>query len=192
MNLTGWSGAHSGKREGAMVVKYTGKLGRRLPPLGLDAAARGSKEWERLFNADFGRKWQKFELLLKRFGLSIEGKTETETAEVYFSLAFLLAEAHVPGFQETKRSGRPQVWNDGLRRKAEEALRRLHAEHPKENRRKLADRLFQDPSWRTLSRTPDALLRQVRKLKTAHPVAEPRAEEISLMNALRGTKLRAD
>jgi hypothetical protein len=146
------------------MTKYTGELAHRLRSL--DAwmdAAKTEEELNRVLDADFDRKHRKMMQLLELHGI-VAGKSDRDVAIAFYLLARRLAETHVPGLKVANAPGRPRVWNTDLRLKAAIAIAELAAEYPKENHTKLAARLLLDPAWSRLSKTPGALLRQMRML----------------------------
>lgn len=149
-----------------MQKRYTGELARRLPAIDWSNATTG-EEAGRLSDEDFDRKFAKLMLLFEHFGLEKPGQNHRDALSAFLRLALILAESHVPGFQEAKQVGRPRVWTNRLRMRAAAALGRLSAQFPRENQTKLATRLMKEPAWQGLSRTPTAFLRQVRMLNTA-------------------------
>ena len=148
-----------------MATKYRGELGKKLPPRQhakkLAAALREDKEaLANLVRKELELQTAKLPALFEHF--EIEYTLDYDDA--IYLLALALAEAHVPGFQFEQARGAPKKWSFEKRIKAAASLGKLGTEFPGKSQNALAAIMHKREPWKSLSRTPASLLKQIRFL----------------------------
>jgi hypothetical protein len=148
-----------------MTPKYGGVLSKKLPPKNdgkkLAALLREDEDaFQALVDAEWDQIIAKIPALLDHYEIDHNLNPDHKL----FKLAMALAKAHVPGFQCGKKRGAPTKWDSEKRRKAAHALDRLSLERPGKSENDLAKVLHKQTPWNGMSRSPEALLKQVRLL----------------------------
>lgn len=168
-----------------MATAYRGELNKKLAPKQeakkMAALLRNDEQALRaLIKEEHGQQIAKLPALFQHFGID-----ETEDfGQACFDLMMCLAEAHVPGFQFQQARGAPRKWSYDQRIKAAVALGKLAAKHPTKSHNNLAAILHTQEPWNSLSKTPGALLKQIRLLNRETAIAKEVWTESHPLNKL--------
>lgn len=168
-----------------MATAYRGELSKKLAPKQeakkMAALLRDDEQALRaLIKEEHDQQMAKLPALLQHFGID----EEDDFSQACFELMMCLAEAHVPGFQFQKARGAPKKWSYDMRIKAAIALGKLAAEHPTKSENNLAIILHSKEPWSSLSKTPGALLKQIRLFNREAAIAQEVWAEVRPLNKL--------
>lgn len=164
---------------------YRGELRKKLPRKNeakkLAAVLREDPEGLRaLIREEIEAQHKKLPALFKHFGI----EPGLDFDDAYFELAMRLAEAHVPGFQYEQARGAPRKWDHRKRVKAAIELGKLQHHHPDKSDNYLASILHKQLPWSSMSKTPGALLKQIRLLNQEEAAIKLVLQETSSTNRL--------
>ena len=168
-----------------MAQNYSGVLRKKLPPeeknkklMAMQSA--DDEVFRGLLRKEVSQKFEKLPALFLHYEIDLSEGFDNAV----FDLMLCLAHAHVPGFRREMARGAPKQWDFTLRKKASFELGKISAVRPLLSQNAIAAILHKQKPWNELSKTPAALLKQIRLLKQEQKIFQEVVAETKPINRL--------